>query len=968
MTGGLAPMFEQLSPCGPVTDEAMAERAYDRLAGAAGEGGLSRMLDVAWPALAPVFGASPYLARLATQRPTRLEWVLSAAPRASLLTLLETTRTLTSAADIDEAAGRLRDLKGDLHLLVALADLGGVWDLEAVTGALSAFADEAVRVALSLAEAEAVATGRLVKPDADESGHPSGLFVIAMGKHGAGELNYSSDIDITVFYDPSRFSPAPGIEPGALAVRLTERLATLLQARTARGYVFRVDLRLRPDPSSTPVAISLPGAFAYYESVGQNWERAALIKARAIAGDVHRGDAFLAELSPFVWRRNLDFAAIADIHAIKRQIHIHKVDDRLTAKGADLKLGRGGIREIEFYVQTQQLILGGRHPSLRSPRTLEALGALARGGQIEVEAAEEMTNAYLALRAWEHRVQMLNDEQTHRLPENNDLRRRVAALAGYRETGRFDAAVGRILRGVNRRYGALFAGEEALSSRFGSLVFTGPDDDPETLSTLGQMGFVDPLRVSGVIRAWHHGQIAATRTQRGREVFTRLAPRVLEAAQATGAPDMAFLRFADFFSGLSMGVQTQSLFVSQPRLLNLIVRVMAFAPRFARTLSRDPAAFDALLDPDFYGPIEAAVGLADRIAAAPGFEAAMNAGRRALREGAFRIGVRVLGDAASAETAGRAFADLADAIISGLGHASLAEVDRTAGAFPGEVAVIALGKCGSREMTARSDLDLMTLYKPGSRDATSAIKGLSAETFYARFTQRLVAALSAPTAEGGLYEVDLQLRPSGTKGPVAVSLAAFEDYYALEAETWELLALTRARVVWASSTAWAADAKEAIDRALRRERDTIGMAHDVREMRELMARERPGGGFWDMKLSEGGLVDIEFCAQYLQLVHAAKQGPLRQNTDEALVALGQAGLSRPSLIRALRSAGRLQQDIAHLLKIALEDGVDPQTEPVALRRMLARAGGVASFEALRRRLIAARRNARAAFERIFSLR
>ncbi|MBA3812432.1 MAG: bifunctional [glutamine synthetase] adenylyltransferase/[glutamine synthetase]-adenylyl-L-tyrosine phosphorylase, partial [Caulobacteraceae bacterium] len=734
-----------------------------------------------------------------------------------------------------------------------------------------------------------------------------------------------------------------------------------LQRRTVEGYVFRVDLRLRPDPSSTPAAVSVAAALEYYESVGQNWERAALIKARVAAGDIPLGRRFLGELQPFVWRRNLDFAAIADIHSIKRQIHIHKVDDRLTAKGADLKLGRGGIREIEFYVQTQQLILGGRHGALRSPRTLDALAALAGAGHVGTEAADELADAYRRLRGLEHRIQMVNDEHTHRLPPSDPDRRRIAALSGFDNLRAFDAAVGKLLRKVNRRYGELFAGEETLASRFGSLVFTGVEDDPQTLATIARMGFSDPADVSGVIRSWHHGHIAATRTERGREALTRLAPRLLDAARVTGAPDAAFSRFAAFFGALRLGVQVQSLFLAQPRLFELVVRIMAFAPRFARTLARGPDALDALLDPSFFAPVEAPSGLTDLLAGAGDFEGAMDVARRFHREASFRIGVQVLGGVASAADAGLAFADLADGLIAGLSGAALAEVERNFGAFPGEAAVIALGKCGSREMTARSDLDLMTLYQPANKEATSAVKGLSAETFYARFTHRLVAALSAPTAEGNLYEVDLKLRPSGAKGPVAVSLAAFQTYYAEDAETWEFLAMTRARVVWATSGAFARVAADEVEAALRRPRDPAATAADVIEMRALMARERPPSGPWDMKLVDGGLVDIEFCAQHLQLVHAAEGGPLRPNTGEALEALADARLAPPGPMTALREAWALQQNLSQLLKVAVEDGADPAHEPAALRALLARAGGARGFAALKSKLASARKAAHGAF-------
>lgn len=952
-------LADQLTPCGPVVDAKAAARAREII-------GPSDLIDAAWPALAPVFGASSYLAALARRDPARLAALLEDDPDARLQDILRRTAE-AALGDVASATPALRRLKAELHLLTALCDLGGVWDLDAVTGALTRFADAAVAAALAVAARAELEAGRLTRLGAGEEGPVPGWFCIAMGKQGAFELNYSSDIDVSVFFDPDRLPLADGVEPEAFAVRLTHRVAELMQGRTSDGYVFRIDLRLRPDPSSTQPAVPVPAALEYYESVGQNWERAAFIKARACAGDMTAAADFLAELSPFVWRKHLDFAAIADIHSIKRQIHAHKVDERVSARGVDLKLGRGGIREIEFYVQTQQLILGGRNPALRSRRTFDALQALVEAGHVEPQTAQEMADGYRMLRAVEHRVQMIADEQTHRLPEADGERKKIAALAGYERLQSFDAAITRTLKAVNRRYGELFPEEEPLSSRFGSLVFTGVDDDPETLATLKRMGFANPVQVSQTIRSWHHGRIAATRTERGRELFTRLAPRLLEAVQATGAPTEAFNRFVDFFSRLSSGVQIQSLFLAQPELFELVVQVMAFAPRLATILARRPAAIDAMLDTAFFHAMdpaedrrvmETAVGRAD------GFEAVMDAVRRVRREQAFRIGVQVMSGAASAETAGRAFADLADLCIAVLARAALAEVERVGGAFPGEVAVVALGKCGSREMSAGSDLDLMTLYRAHDPAAASATKGWDAATVYGRFTQRLIAALSSQTAEGGLYQVDMQLRPSGTKGPVAVSMAAFDSYYSGEAETWEFLAMTRARVVWASSEGFADAASQALEGALRRPRDRGAVAADVREMRELMARERPPKGEWDLKLSPGGLVDIEFAAQFLQLAHAAEGGPLAANTAEALAAIEAAGLAPRPALDALRTAWRLQQDLTQLLKVALEGDADPAQEPKAFRALLARAGGVRDFRALRARLGRAQAAAHAAYEEI----
>lgn len=949
-----AALFERMRPCGPVVDLAAGDRARERLWEAASESGWVDLLTAAWPALVPVFAASPYLFGLARRRPDQLRECLAGAPEDRLADLLSRTSALAGGAE--EVRTPLRRLKAELHLLTALCDLGGVWDLDAVTGALSDFADASIQAALRAVAHDLRARGRLTSAPDDPAGPVPGLFGLAMGKHGARELNYSSDIDISLFFDPDRLGPAlgDGVELQSFVDRLAPALSQLMQERTAEGYVFRVDLRLRPDPSSTPPVVATPMALAYYESVGQNWERAAFIKARVACGDETVGQEFLDALVPFVWRRSLDYQAVLDIQSIKRQIHAHRTGGGMVAMGANLKLGRGGIREIEFYAQTQQLILGGRDRSLRSPRTEDALAALVAADHVPPHVADELRAGYRRLRALEHRVQMLDDEQTHILPADGPRRAAVAALSGEGDLTVFDAAVEALLIGVNRRYGELFEGEEDLSSSYGSLVFTGVDNDPETLATLGRMGFSDPAPVSDTIRGWHHGRIAATRSARGRELFTRLAPRLLEAAARTGAPDAAFNRFAVFFAGLNSGVQVQALFLNQPELFEMIVGVMAFAPRLARTLGRYPAALDSMLDARFHAQLGPSTGLFDQMEAEAGaagdFEGAMNAVRRLHREQQFRIGIQTLSGRVGPEAAGRAFTNLADAVIRTLARAALKETERLGGRLPGAQAVIALGKAGSGEMTAGSDLDLMTVYE-AAPDAMSDVRGWAADVFNARFTQRLISALSAHTAEGGLYEVDMRLRPSGSKGPVSVRLSAFDDYYAEEADTWEFMVLTRARVAWASDPDFGARAAAAIERALRRPRPSADVAHDVRAMRDLMRRERRPSGFWDLKLSSGGLVDAEFVGQLRQLSAAAEGRPLTPRTLEQLA-------GDPELAEAWR----MQQRISQLFACAFDERPAPEDEPAPFRARLAKAMDEPDFESLVARLTAVRDAARAAFE------
>ncbi len=966
-------LVDRLHPCGPVLDTPGAGFVFETLKEVATAEGWRDVLMAAEAALRPIIAASPYLAGLMRRDPQRLRETLISAPEARLKAILLATEALEKQAltvethDIAAARKVLRHLKADTHLLTALADLGDVWALDHVTAALTRFADAVTAAALALAVREERDRGRMRAYDIGERGVLPGLFVLAMGKHGAGELNYSSDIDITFFCDLNQLPVNDGVDPQSFADRVARAVSTLLSERTGDGYVFRVDLRLRPDPSSTPTVVSVPFALHYYESVGQNWERAAFIKARPVAGDMVEAKQFMTDLTPFIWRRSLDYPAIADIQAIKRQIHIYTVDERLDAPGANLKLGAGGIREIEFFAQTQQLILGGRDPSLRSRRTLDALDSLRRSGHLAPAVAKELKGAYVRLRNWEHRVQMILDEQTHELPEDDTQRMNVAALAGFSNLSRFDLAVSRTLRLVNAHYGELFKEAETLSSSFGSLVFTGIEDDPETLKTLARMGFDNPEGVSHTIRSWHHGRIPATRSERGRELFTRLVPRLLEALNETGTPSIAFTRFAVFFSHLNAGVQIQSLFLANPKLFRTVVEIMGFSPRLAQMLARHPTAFDAMLDAGFFEPLGEELDHLIRQEverSAPDLESVMNALRRVGREQQFRIGMQLLSGRLVSETAGAAYARLADACIHHLAPLSLEDIERQAGRLDGQVVILGLGKLGSMEMTATSDLDLMAVYLPDDPSAGSTVKGWAPETYFARFTQRLISALSAPTHEGLLYEIDMQLRPTGAKGPVAVSLAAFENYYTREADTWEFLALTRARIVWASSSDFADLVKLKLETILRRQRSPAETALDVLAMRALMEKERPAKGFWDFKLCVGGQVDCEFAAQYLQLIHGEAGGPLRVGTLAALSAMQRAGLAPAADIEALSVAWRVQQSLAQVMRVSLTEQEDPHNEPEAFQRKLARAVHTRRLDTLEKKLKDIRKRARAAFERI----
>jgi glutamate-ammonia-ligase adenylyltransferase len=936
--------------------EALAERGFSP------PGAAARVL------LEGAFGNSPYLGRLALREPDILRAFFAEGAAAIAARATDAALGVSQAADEAEAMRTLRIAKRQLALGVALADIEGRWSLLEVTGALSDFADAAVRGALRFLLREAGSREGLADRDGGMLESSTGLVILAMGKYGARELNYSSDIDLVVFYDEDKFPFARRGDKRGAAVDLVRRLVKLIAESDADGYVFRTDLRLRPDAGMTQVAIALEAALAYYEAQGQNWERAAMIKARPCAGDPQTAAEFMAAITPFIWRRNLDFAAIEDIHSIKRQIHAHAGHGEIAVAGHNIKLGRGGIREIEFFAQTQQLILGGRHRSLRAPATLEALKTLAAHGAIAEKTAAEMTDAYLALRHLEHRLQMIEDEQTHTVPKSQEGVAHVAAFLGYAKAEDFRGHLTKTLSTVQGHYAHLFEREEDLAGEGGNLVFTGVEEDPETLQTLRGMGFSDPVHVSGAIRAWHHGRIRAMRSARARELLTKLMPSILKALSSAADPDGAFLQFDRFLSALPSGVQLFSLFLARPEFLDLLAKIVGAAPRLANHLAREPATLDALLDEDFLTRLPDGAALAASLSRrlGPTYEEQLDGARRFAREENFRVGVQLVEGVASAEAAGPAFAAVADTVIRTLLPLVEDELAQSAGRIPsGGFAVLALGKLGGREMTASSDLDLVFVYDvPDGVDASDGPKPLSPTLYYARLAQRLIAALTAHTAAGGLYEVDMRLRPTGNKGPAAVSLKSFIDYHASESWTWELMALTRARDV-AGPAHLRGHVMDAVRARLRQGNDARKILADARDMRAKVKAQYPGKSIWDLKYAPGALMDIEFIAQALQLAHAPSDATvLDTGTIAALQKLAAAGCLEAGDADALIQAARLEHALTQIVRIALSEDLDPATASPGLKALLVKAGGARDFAALEERLRTAQARARALFGRL----
>ncbi len=827
--------------------------------------------------IAGAAGCSPYLKALMTHEAAWLPSALADDPAVGV------AAEIAALAEPDDAplAPRLRQAKRRVALLAALADLGGIWSLDQLTGALSDLADSATQAALTDALAHEIRRGKLPGATPEDAATGAGMVVLAMGKMGARELNYSSDIDLICLFDETRFDADDYHDARAAFIRATRKMCALLSDHTGDGYVFRTDLRLRPDPSVTPVCLSMEAAERYYESLGRTWERAAYIKARPCAGDLAAGQRFLETLVPFVWRKHLDFAAIQDAHDMRLRIRAHKgLGGALVLEGHNVKLGRGGIREIEFFTQTRQIIAGGRDPELRSPRTENALAALAAKGWIPSDISTELAENYRHHREVEHRLQMIQDAQTQVLPGNPEGFDRLARFMGAQDTAAWrDGVVARFSRV-----------HELTEGFFAPTTDTAPE--PELSESTRK-----------IVAGWP--AYAALRSDRAQHIFERLRPELLRRLHKSAHPDEALIQFDRFLGALPAGVQLLSLFEANPTLIDLIVDICATAPRLAAYLSRNSGVLDAVIGGDFFAPWPGTSALtkalSDRLSGIDDYERKLDGARIWAREWHFRIGVHHLRGLIDAFEAGSQYAQLAEAALAALWPAVVDEFARKYGAPPGRGAVVlGMGSLGAARLNAASDLDLIVIYDPAGVEASDGRRPLPARTYYARLTQAFVTALSAPMAEGRLYEVDMRLRPSGRQGPVATALESFRNYQQTEAWTWEHLALTRARRV-AGCTELGAEV-EAFRRALLPEKGRAAKVRaEVADMRARLAEAKPGDGRWNAKDGPGRIQDIELAAQTCALL----AGSHAHRVEAQLLAGRRAGVLDASAEAALLNAYRL---------------------------------------------------------------
>jgi [glutamine synthetase] adenylyltransferase / [glutamine synthetase]-adenylyl-L-tyrosine phosphorylase len=947
-----AKLSEGFSKAPQVADRVVAEARLADLIAAAGQKFAAAATEPRTKALLlAVADHSPYLWKLIRSDPGRFTRLLDVPPEVRLNELLQELGSEAAAASEAELMRILRRAKQEVALLVALADLGGVWTTETVMQAITASADVFVASALNFVLREAEASGKLRLPNVSAPDHNCGVVVLALGKHGGGELNYSSDTDLIVLFDPASPSVAQIEEPGMLFVRMTRRLVKILQERTADGYVLRVDLRLRPDPGSTAIAISLPAAYIYYESFGQNWERAALIKARPIAGDRKLGESFLEQLTPFIWRRYLDYAAIADIHAMKRQIHAVRGHAEIAIAGHDLKLGRGGIREIEFFVQTQQLIFGGKRPSLRGASTLGMLAQLEKEALISHEARSDLEAAYLFLRETEHRLQMIADEQTQRLPiEENELQR-FARFCGYAKLKIFARDLLHHLGRVAEHYARLFEASPRLSTATGSLVFTGVTDDPETLETLRRLGFNRPALVAETIRGWHFGRRPAVRSERAREVLTELVPALLEAFAQSGDPDAAVAAFDQALGRMKAAVELLSILKSNSELRSLFADILGTAPRLAEIVIRRPHVLDAALDRNLVsvplGETDFENRLAHVLESHAALEDVLDSLRDFAQEESFLTGLRLLTGMMAPHVAGEVYSALASSVVRAcLDHVARAFELRFGRIRNGRCVVLALGKLGSREMTAASDLDLILIYDfDPAHPESDAPQPLHATRYYTRLSQRLISALTVATRRGLLYEVDMRLRPSGRQGPLAVQFESFAEYQQKEAETWEHLALTRARVI-AGDAALRAKV-EAARTAVLEMPQPPSLRADVAAMRKLIAKEKGENNPLDLKYAAGGMIDIDFLGQYFCLRYAQERPEMIDVSPIAVIVKAAAfGYLPQDRADILVGAHRLYSNVMQVLYTIFNPSQPLAEASEAVKRRLAAAADLPGFSQL----------------------
>ncbi len=897
--------------------------------------------EVSKKILTSVFGNSPYLSSVILSFPEFFIEIIESGFENAFRKLVGEINAI-SLENKEKLYSDLRLYKRKFGLLIALGEITHEMSGAEAMEKLSQFADICVELSskyllLKFHNAKIIKLKNEVNPF-----EGSGLVVIAIGKLGSYELNYSSDIDISVFYEDNKIEYLGRKTPQQFYIEFAQELTDILSRRTSDGYVFRVDMRLRPDPASNPLAVSLEKAEKYYFTVGQNWERAAMIKARLICGDVESNAEFFSFMDKNVWRKSLDFETIEDIHSIKRQIDTRQGMHPDNLYGYNLKIGRGGIREIEFYVQTQQLIWGGRKPILREKKTVSVLYILLELGEIKKETADELADAYNFLRKVEHRLQMINDEQTHKLPNTRDKMEALAIFCNFDDEKEFVNELLLKIETVRSHYSKLFETSPSLASdlpdAIGSLIFTGAENHPDTIETLSKMGFYDANMVSDIVRGWHHGRYNCTMKKRSRAVLTKLMPAIISTFAKSPDPDMAFIRFDKFLSRLPEGSQIFSMLYVNPSIMELLAEVMGGYPEIAENLSRNTALLDYVLAPEFYDTLPDLEDLEDKlqnhIANIESLDEIIEAVKDWANDRKFRVGVQFIKNELSSEDLFLALSNIAEAVIKTLIKEVGKDFERIYGKTTGgKFACIVLGKFGSRELTFQSDLDIFFIYDFSEEEEFNS--NIDAATYYIRLANKIVFALSAITRTGRLYEVDLRLRPLGESGPIATSFKTFDEYYNPNkkegsAWVWEYMTLTRARVISVNED-FQSDVSNLITKKLTHKWDSDFLQKEAgfiyKKFRE--HRNKKKTGKLDVKNSTGGIFDLEFMLRFLQLKNMFEYPDIYSpSTVQAIKSLGEKNVINDQELQELQKAFNLLTNVQNILRITSESKVTGYTEDV----------------------------------------
>jgi glutamate-ammonia-ligase adenylyltransferase len=818
--------------------------------------------------------------------------------------LAELSVALENVNEFAELKRLLRRFRNREMVRIAWRDIAGWAPVEETLCELSLLAEACLQTALFwLFNQHALRFGTPVS----QAGQPQYPVVLGMGKLGGWELNFSSDIDLIFAFEHDGILPGrAGMSYQEFYLRLCRDLIHALQAKTEDGFVFRVDTRLRPFGDSGPLVLSFDALEVYYQTQGRDWERYAMIKARPVAGDLEAGARLLKELQPFIYRRYLDYGALGALRELKRKILAElKRRDRLD----DIKLGPGGIREIEFIAQVFQLIRGGHEPALRDPRLLVTLARLETLNLLPAEEAQDLIFAYRFLRRVENLVQEYADEQTHRLPQEEAGILRLAVGMGEKDPQAFLERLQKVRRRVQTLFEQVFAvPAEATAEGVGGEVWRGVEEEERLVSALAELGFKHPKATWDRLEAFRKSRAIRLLTSKALAELDRFMPRLLEAAAKTRSPDQVLGRLLGLIEAIASRSAYLTLLAENPAALHQLVELAAASSWIVSQLAKFPMLLDELIDPrTLYAPLtreQLADDLERRLQGLePGDdEAQLDALRRFKQAQVLRVAAADIAGAIPTRVVSDYLTWIAEVVLEKALALAWRQVALKHGPPPGaevsavrDFIVVGYGKLGGIELGYSSDLDLVFLYR-----GTQAQVPL----FFTRLGQRLVHILTTPMLSGVLYPIDMRLRPSGNAGLLVTSLAAFERYQLESAWTWEHQALVRARPV-AGEEGLQREFERVRLKILALRRDLAELRREVLKMREKMRLHLDrSDGLFDLKHGPGGVVDIEFIVQFGCLAYAHRQPEAFRYTDNL------------RLLDALVKVGWLKSDEAQFLQDA----------------------------------------------------